>query len=128
MKRKNVNAVALGRRRKRNEPAPKRQQAARRAAEARWAKRNPKPTPEKFWVLFAIEDPDHPEVLLSSPDKNEVKAAQHKPEFRDRWLHIDYLEYDPRRLTIQREYKPDVERQLNALRVVLDVPVEGGIG
>jgi hypothetical protein len=123
MKKKNPAAVALGlksaRSRMKNKSAEQRQEQARAASQARWAKAKPKPAPEKFWCLSDITDPDYPRVLFSSKDKNEVQQAQHRPEFRDRVLSIGFLEYDPSRIVIEREFKPDTKAQVKALNALL---------
>ena len=60
-----------------------------------------------------------PTVLKWSRDRDELRRERDElramPEYENRTVFIDFVESDPRRLTVVAHYKPDVDRQLDAL-------------
>ena len=67
----------------------------------------------------------HPEMLLWSQNRDEVVARKRQEDLHDRWTEILDVDYDPTRFTVQREFKPNVDRQLKALLGLVDAE-EGG--
>lgn len=145
MKKKNPAAVALGlksaRSRMKNKTAEQRQEQARAASQARWAKAKPQAKLERWWGL--VECPDltdrwdaagNPKPL---PEPTLLKWSRDKQELRDevrrltayplpeRNLSIIELAYNPRHLIVKREFAPNVEAQVKALRTLL-AEEEGG--
>jgi hypothetical protein len=128
--RKNRAAVALAKRGNELMTPEQRSERARRAVQARWRKGKPNAYPRRWYMLvaFANDDPDHPEVLFWSRDKNEVRERARTPEHRDRATLIDFIDvdYDPRRFTVQPEFQPDADAQLKALHILLDTEHDEG--
>ena len=128
-RKKNLAAITLGLRGVRARmklPREERSEQARNAVLARWAKARggEKPAkPARWWCLFDIQDPDQPQVLFSSPDKAEVVSRSLGPEFRERFVHIGFLEYDPSVIVFENEFRPDPTAQTKALKALLDSPL-----
>ncbi len=114
---KNLAAVALGRlggkARMTRMTAQERSAVARLGALARHGKPL---KPSRWWVL-AGEDPDKFEVVFASHDKQEVRDYARKTKSRGA---LDYVDYDPRGLTIVHKFKPDVVAQVEALKIAVE--------
>jgi hypothetical protein len=143
--RKDAAAVRLGQKggkaRLLTMTAEQRSASARNAVNARYNKSSaqPKwfgvvvvPLPENFSggtpALAKILDESNaqPNVILWSRDREKARARAREVNTDDQTTGFAVLieeDYDPARLTIQREFKPDAEAQLAALKVVIG---EGG--
>jgi hypothetical protein len=143
-KRKDPHAVAMGRKggkaRLTKISPERRSEIARHAVLTRYGKAKPTaaPQPGRWFGLVALPVDyvwhgtahaskvldeaihSHPEVLLWSQDRAVVVARSQQKDLRDRTTIVIDLDYDPSRLTIQREFKPDVGAQLKALKSLLD--------
>jgi len=90
----------------------------------------PKPGDKDFvggvgrWAKRLDKAHANPQIVLWSHDRAEVVERSQQEDLRDRATDIIDVDYDPTRFTLQSEYRPDVGRQLKALRALLDT--EGG--
>jgi hypothetical protein len=73
-------------------------------------------TRDRWWCIFALDDPNHPEILDTDRHRAplELRYRARSDKYR-RTLLIDDVEYNPRRLTIKAEFAPDADRQREAL-------------
>ena len=137
--RKNPAAVSLGRKggeARRNALTPEQRSAsARHAVLSRYGKTKPParwygvvliPIPEDLHggmrKIAKILDDAHadPNVVLWTQDRDEARARARQENLAGRWAEIVDVPYDPNRLSIQREYRPDPGAQVKGLRAVLD--------
>ena len=116
-KRKNPAAVSLGRLSARKLSAAERSERGRRAIQARW---HGKPKPKRWYVLFALDDLNHPTIIDSDTDKLALRQrARSQPPGRAAL--IDYLEYDPTHFTLERKYEPNTTAQVKALSTLMEI-------
>ena len=121
-KRKNPAALALARKsvrsRMKSKTPEQRSIQAQRAAQTRWRKAKPPATqPSQWYGLFALDDPNHPEKIAWSRNRQEL--VERARMIDDRTTVIFDLDYDPGKLTIVREFAPDVEREVAALKALV---------
>lgn len=130
MRKKNQAAVAMARLSNEARTPEQRSAMARRAVQARWRKAKAPATSRPAWYAqIVFNGLDHPEIVRWSRDVNELREqARNEPlpegdnETASMFVKLDY---NPSRLRIVREFRPDTGAQLRALRVLLDAD-EGG--
>lgn len=128
---KNPAAVALAKRsrevRMKNMTSEQRSEQGRRAVNSRRDRQKPGQTnPEKWYGLFACDDPNFPELIMYSRDKAELRQ---RAKAEDRALVIEDLDYDPQvRIPIVPKYEPDTAARLQALQDLQLLDADTGKG
>jgi len=135
-------AASLGKRgglaRARNLTPEQRSASARHAVLTRYGKTKPPsnnkwygvvvvPLPEDFQMsaLDKILDASNasPNVILWTRDRDAARAEAREVNTDDKtagFAEVVEVDYDPTHLTLKREFKPDTEAQLRALKVISD--------
>ena len=129
--RKNPAALALSRLAAKTMTPEQRSARAKHAVQTRWRRVRGESEPLTLWGLFAIEDCTQldsvsrdPKLLAWSHDKAELRVRARR-EFAEVLCLMEPLDYDPRHLTLISEFKPDIKRQVGALRILAGIGGKG---
>lgn len=122
-----LTLAAISRKKRMKTMTPEqRSEQGRKAVAARRDRQKPlEPEPQRFWGLFDAYDASapggvsrDPKLLQWSTDKNELRARVMQERDGIGIPEIEELDYDPRHVKLESNFKPDVTRQLDALRVL----------